>query len=103
MKKKMLFLLFALLNSFYLSGCSSNVPYIGENGNWWINSTDLCVPAKGPKGDTGQKAILVQKEIKEILLMLFLLIKSKLRKKMTFMKLFFQMEQVAHLQLQLNN
>ena len=96
----MLFLLFALLNSFYLSGCSSNVPYIGENGNWWINSTDLCVPAKGPKGDTGQKAILVQKEI---LLLLFLLIKSKLRKKMTFMKLFFQMEQVAHLQLQLNN
>lgn len=55
MKKKMLFLLFALLNSFYLSGCSSNVPYIGENYNWWINSTDLCVPAKKPKGDTGAK------------------------------------------------
>lgn len=55
MKKKMLFLLFALLNSFYLLGCSSNVPYIGENGNWWINSTDLGVPAKGPKGDTGAK------------------------------------------------
>ena len=55
MKKKMLFLLFTLLNSFYLSGCSSNVPYIGENGNWWINSTDLGVPAKGPKGDTGPK------------------------------------------------
>lgn len=55
MKKKMLFLLFALLNSFYLSGCSSNVPYIGENGNWWINSTDLGVLAKGPKGDTGAK------------------------------------------------
>lgn len=55
MKKKMLFLLFALLNSFYLSGCSSNVPYIGENGNWWINSTNLGVPAKWSKGDTGPK------------------------------------------------
>ena len=55
MKKKMLFLLFALLNTFYLSGCSSNTPYIGENGNWWINSTDLGVPATGPKGDTGAK------------------------------------------------
>lgn len=51
----MLFLLFALLNSFYLSGCSSNVHDIGENGNWWINSTDLGVPAKGPNGDTGAK------------------------------------------------
>ena len=96
----MLFLLFALLNSFYLSGCSSNVPYIGENYNWWINSTDLGVPAKGPKGDTGAKGDTGPKGDSITVVSVN---KIKTEEKMTFMKLFFQMEQVAHLQLQLNN
>ncbi len=29
------------------------IPYIGENGNWWIGDTDTGVDANGIKGDTG--------------------------------------------------
>lgn len=30
-------------------------PVIGENGNWWIGSTDTGINAKGEKGDKGDK------------------------------------------------
>lgn len=29
-------------------------PHIGQNGNWFIGTEDSGVPAKGPKGDTGE-------------------------------------------------
>ena len=99
----MLFLLFTLLNSFYLSGCSSNVPYIGENGNWWINITDLGVPAKGPKGDTGAKGDTGPKGDKGDSITVVSVNKIKTEKKNDIYEIVFQMEQVAHLQLQLNN
>ena len=30
------------------------IPYIGENGNWWIGQTDTGIAATGPKGDKGE-------------------------------------------------
>ena len=30
-----------------------NVPYVGENGNWFVNGNDTGVKAQGEKGDTG--------------------------------------------------
>lgn len=36
-----------------LTACANNKPYIGENGNWWVNDEDLGVPAQGEKGDKG--------------------------------------------------
>jgi hypothetical protein len=56
MKKFLLTLLLAL--SLLLTSCASQVPYIGENGNWWVGDEDLGVSAQGPqgeKGDTGKK------------------------------------------------
>ena len=32
-------------------GSDGKTPYIGENGNWWIDSRDLGVPAHGEDGD----------------------------------------------------
>lgn len=43
------------------NGTDGNTPFIGENGNWWIGTTDTGVKAtgvdgkKGEKGDTGEK------------------------------------------------
>ena len=43
-----------------LKGADGKTPFIGENGNWWIGTTDTGVKAagvdgeKGDKGDTGQ-------------------------------------------------
>lgn len=34
-------------------GQDGSTPYIGDNGNWWINGEDTGVKAQGPKGDTG--------------------------------------------------
>lgn len=37
------------------SACGeSNVPYVGENGNWWVGGSDTGVSAQGPKGDKGE-------------------------------------------------
>ena len=42
-------------------GADGNTPFIGENGNWWIEETDTGVKAagtvgeKGDKGDPGEK------------------------------------------------
>ena len=33
---------------------TENVPYIGENGNWWVNGVDLGVAAQGPAGEKGE-------------------------------------------------
>ena len=34
-------------------GTDGETPYIGENGNWWIGSTDTKIPAKGQDGTDG--------------------------------------------------
>lgn len=33
------------------------VPWIGENGNWWVNGEDTGVQAQGPKGDRGDDGL----------------------------------------------
>ena len=38
-----------------LVSCGGSSPYIGENGNWWIDETDLGVSASGIKGDRGEQ------------------------------------------------
>lgn len=32
---------------------TSAIPYIGENGNWWVNREDTGVKAQGPQGEKG--------------------------------------------------
>lgn len=34
---------------------TSAIPYIGENGNWWVNQEDTGVKAQGPEGKQGQR------------------------------------------------
>ena len=36
------------------AGQDGEAPYIGENGNWWIGETDLGVAAQGPAGQDGK-------------------------------------------------
>ena len=38
-----------------LVSCASDgkTPYIGENGNWWVDSSDLGINAQGPQGSQG--------------------------------------------------
>ena len=62
MKKFLILLLticFIVSGCLILQSCTTQVvvktPYIGENGNWWVDSTDLGVQAQGPKGETGEK------------------------------------------------
>ena len=38
-----------------LCACSVESPYIGENGNWFVNGEDTGVSATGGKGDKGDK------------------------------------------------
>ena len=40
-----------------LAACGNNsgAPYIGENGNWYVNGADTGVPATGPQGEKGDK------------------------------------------------
>ncbi len=46
--------------AFGLTSCSDGkTPYIGENGNWWIDNTDLGVPAQGPTGEDGASITVV--------------------------------------------
>lgn len=33
---------------------TSAIPYIGENGNWWVNQEDTGVQAQGPAGPAGK-------------------------------------------------
>ena len=38
-------------------GYEENVPYIGENGNWWINGVDQNISAQGPAGPAGADGV----------------------------------------------
>ena len=38
-----------------IDAAKGHIPYIGENGNWWIGDTDTGVDANGIKGDKGDK------------------------------------------------
>lgn len=42
---------------FGFAACGSNVqsPYIGDNGNWYVDGKDTNVPATGPAGPQGEK------------------------------------------------
>ena len=69
MKKRLLVGLIAAFMTLGLSSCSSSGknPYIGDNGNWWIDGTDLGVPATGEdgKGGTSVTVISVKKTSSE--------------------------------------
>lgn len=62
MKNRLLLVLLLLVFLIVLTACTEigaantqdNTPYIGENGNWWIGTTDLGVSAQGPKGEQGE-------------------------------------------------
>lgn len=56
MKKRFLVALSSLLFCVGLVSCNGEngkTPYIGENGNWWIDNSDTGVPATGPAGSDG--------------------------------------------------
>ena len=56
MRKKFLFVIALMaLMPLALTSCSNdkNYPYIGENGNWFVNNKDTGVPATGPAGQNG--------------------------------------------------
>lgn len=65
MKNRILLAILLLIFLFALTSCigdtasasgdKGDAPYIGENGNWWIGSNDLGVPAQGPKGEKGDQ------------------------------------------------
>ena len=37
-----------------IAAAKNHIPYIGENGNWWIGDTDTGVNASGIQGETGK-------------------------------------------------
>ena len=56
MRKKFLFVIALMaLMPLALTSCSNdkNYPYIGENGNWFVNNKDTGIPATGPAGQNG--------------------------------------------------
>ena len=56
MKKKFLFVVAMMaFMPLALTSCSNdkNYPYIGENGNWFVNNKDTGIPATGPAGQNG--------------------------------------------------
>lgn len=60
MKKKFLFVIALMaLMPLALTSCSNdkNYPYIGENGNWFVNNKDTGIPATGPAGQNGADGI----------------------------------------------
>ena len=60
MKKKFLFVIALMaLMPLALTSCSNdkNYPYIGENGNWFVNNKDTGVPATGPAGQDGTDGV----------------------------------------------
>jgi len=42
-------------------GVDGNTPFIGENGNWWIGTTDTGVKAAGVDGEKGDKGDIGEK------------------------------------------
>ena len=55
--KILLSVIFALALILAATSCSASAPYIGENGNWFVDGEDTGVLASGEKGDTGDKGI----------------------------------------------
>ena len=53
---KLLASLFLCIMLFLFTACAANTesPYIGNNGNWWINGKDTGVSAQGPVGESGK-------------------------------------------------
>ena len=64
MKKRLLVGLIATFMTLGLYSCSScgKNPYIGDNGNWWIDGTDLGVPAAGESGKDGTSVTVISVE-----------------------------------------
>ena len=50
----LLFCIVALL-SLCMVACHSSTPYIGENGNWWLDESDLGIPSRGEPGAKGEQ------------------------------------------------
>lgn len=50
-----LLLIMSLTSCGFLGAQNDNVPYIGENGNWWVGNEDTGVQAQGPAGEKGEK------------------------------------------------
>lgn len=46
-------LLLCFVMIFGITACGSEAPYIGDNGNWYVNGQDTGVPATGPAGQNG--------------------------------------------------
>lgn len=53
MKKNLLII--AAFSLISLVSCGTNSPYIGSNGNWYVDGIDQGIPATGDKGDKGDK------------------------------------------------
>ena len=64
MKKKISIGFIAALMTLGLTSCTSNgnLPYVGDNGNWWIGESDLGVPATGPSGQDGASVSVISVE-----------------------------------------
>ena len=43
-----------------IEAAKGHIPYIGENGNWWIGNSDTGVDANGIQGETGKDGITPQ-------------------------------------------
>ena len=56
--KKIIKIIASLFLGLSLTACMSNKPYIGENGNWWIDGNDLGVAATGEQGEKGDKVMV---------------------------------------------
>ena len=55
-RTKILFFTIIFCFALCLTACASTeTPYIGENGNWWVGETDTGVSAKGEKGEKGDQ------------------------------------------------
>lgn len=47
-------------------GGEALIPYIGQNGNWWVDETDTGVRAQGPQGDGGADGVSPTVEVSQI-------------------------------------
>ena len=45
------------INIHNADGLNGITPHIGENGNWWIGTTDTGVHAQGEKGEKGENGL----------------------------------------------
>ena len=46
-----------LIVSLLMTACGATIPYIGENGNWWVGEEDTGIQAQGPQGPKGEQGI----------------------------------------------